>query len=1607
MRKAPLFVFALLLVTLAIAAPVAYMYAPMPFTNNPPSAGADSYTLHTNGVIGSVLINDFDPDLGNTIFPLQITSPTNGSLTYFGNGLFFYSRFSSTWFGTDSFTYKACDNQIPSLCSSAVTVTINVVNQTPVAVNDVYNVHGATQLGPYKANDSDPDGDAISNVQLTLPSHGTLQATAVVDKPLYTPNSGFVGTDSFTYKVCDTYNSCSSPATVFINVNDMSPIANADYFIVHGSAIIGPMFKNDYDPDGDTFAWTTTTVFPTHGNINGLPHPPYPVDYTQYVPNTNYTGEDSFVYQICDSLGACTTGTVHILVLPGSGPTIRVPYECAGCPLDPCPSAAFYPLQGGFPIGPGKVRSSGPASGDPVNLATGRESYFTEPDLSVYNPSGPRVFWQRAFLSDRALAEVEGYGSPGFTRGWVHNYDLKIDGTSGSWGALTLSYPNGATETLTPQLSSGVPTGSFTTPAGVPYVVTGVAGTPTGTWQSVTVTWSDQTKWKFTLLSGTTYALNQITNSLGLGLNFTWNSSRALTQVSDVSSSTTLLTLAYDSNGRITTATDAYNRQIAYTFDAGSSTTPAVLQTVSQMVTAGTSSPPAHFTYTYTSDKGQQLNTITVPSPTGTGNSTATINYNSIGKVSSVVDANGNQRVYTYNTGNTQVQVKDPSNNVVLSWSRNFDSSNRATGTTDAASHSTTLAYTDTANPLKPTSVTDRNGNVTTYTYDSFGNIQTVTTPRSVTTTYTWSYTNFALGRLTSVQEGTKPATTFTYYEPSGLVNTITRPEPNNGAGTTTTTLTYDSLGNVLTIVSPGNDATSTNTATLNYTTDGGYSQSAAIGQPLTITDNLSHVTHLRYDSQGRPTSITDAIGNESDLSYNLAGQLITTTYPATGQTGSGHSHATKAYLYLGGPLTSVTFYDESNTQVRQATRTYGAEGEFLSASGSTEPVTKTYDALYRIKTLKDANNNTTIYAYNSIGLVSSITAPGTEVTQFTSYDNNGNLLQMIDGNNVTTNYVYNDSQSFLTDVQYPATTSLNVHITYDGYGRRSGMTDGSGTQSYSYGNLNELLSTTTTYTGLSAKTISYTYYPDGSRESMTTPAGTFDYSYDAGGRLELMTNPFSETTSWTYKNNNRLESQTLDNGATATYTYNALGQVTRLLNEIASTTISDFSSISYDGAGNRSSVTASIPGTTSLDGTTSYTYDSKDQLTQETSTRNGGFTDNFSYDSGANPTSFKGVSKSYNSNNQQTGTGFSYDGNGNPTSYGGVTLTFDPANHMTAYGSILTAGYTGNGMRAWKQNSSGRTYFLYDGLLPIIEMNSSGAVTATNSFGAAGLVSRHETNSVFYSFDSEGNVTQRSDSSGSVMGSLYFSAHGATLGASLSDPFGHKAQFGYYTDNETGLQLLTYRYYDPASGRFLTQDPIGFRGGINVYAYVRNGAINASDPMGLWPDFIVGVSGSASANGGAGVTQAGASYQELYGVSINGSGAALGHSRSVGAFGNVRAPDGSGRDWEISYPDGLNSAQPGAARSMAFGASGGLGVGGFISNAGSFRDFQDEFHTRQLNLPFVSIDLDTGDNGTFVLSVSFGPSIGVSYADFYTNTSDCFILESPRVRAPLFLNWL
>ena len=104
----------------------------------------------------------------------------------------------------------------------------------------------------------------------------------------------------------------------------------------------------------------------------------------------------------------------------------------------------------------------------------------------------------------------------------------------------------------------------------------------------------------------------------------------------------------------------------------------------------------------------------------------------------------------------------------------------------------------------------------------------------------------------------------------------------------------------------------------------------------------------------------------------------------------------------------------------------------------------------------------------------------------------------------------------------------------------------------------------------------------------------------------------------------------------------------------------------------------------------------------------------------------------------------------------------------------------------------------------------------------------------VWYQFDPQGSVAHRLDASGKVLSSDLYDAYGNLLkGGDNLDPYGFCAIGGYYTDRETGLILCSYRYYDPAKGRFLTYDPISYNGGDNLYRYCNNKPIVAIDPIG------------------------------------------------------------------------------------------------------------------------------------------------------------------------------
>ena len=188
-----------------------------------PVAVGDSYAVNEDAVLTvpatGVLANDSDGD-GDPLTSILVSGPAHGVLTLNPNGSFTYTP-NANYFGADSFTYKANDGLLDS-GNATVSITVNPVNDAPVAVADSYATDFNTALivtaSGVLGNDTDIDGDPLHVSAVTTgPAHGSLTLNAN-GSFTYTPDNGYVGADSFSYKANDGTMD-SNIATVSLTVN--------------------------------------------------------------------------------------------------------------------------------------------------------------------------------------------------------------------------------------------------------------------------------------------------------------------------------------------------------------------------------------------------------------------------------------------------------------------------------------------------------------------------------------------------------------------------------------------------------------------------------------------------------------------------------------------------------------------------------------------------------------------------------------------------------------------------------------------------------------------------------------------------------------------------------------------------------------------------------------------------------------------------------------------------------------------------------------------------------------------------------------------------------------------------------------------------------------------------------------------------------------------------------------------------------------------------------------------------------------------------------------------------------------------------------------------
>ncbi len=653
-------------------------------------------------------------------------------------------------------------------------------------------------------------------------------------------------------------------------------------------------------------------------------------------------------------------------------------------------------------------------------------------------------------------------------------------------------------------------------------------------------------------------------------------------------------------------------------------------------------------------------------------------------------------------------------------------------------------------------------------------------------------------------------------------------------------------------------------------------SQTTAYGLQTTLAQFLYNTHHL-------PIFSSDAAGQTTSYTYNTAGQLTSTTN-ALDQATTYHYNST-------GDLTSIT----NANNVTAATYTYDAFDRVATYTDSegwvvafnydaANRITKinypdgtadtyTYDKLdlasykdrigrmwsyshdadRRLTEMTDPTGQQTLYGYNDAGKPTSLTDPKGNITQW-AYDVEDRVTTKTYADNSILTYTYENTTSRLKSVtdalnqtkQYSyaednapsgitylnaVNATPNVTFAYDPYFQRlTSMTDGTGTTQFSYVPAG-------TFGALKIQ-----------QETTPLASGTITYAYDALGRVASRTITGSGAESFQYDALGRLTNDTNDLG---TFTLAYLGQTSQL----ASSSLAGSSlamTLSYlPNSGDRRLSGISTAGLSSGQYSTfQYTTNAEDQITGTTQTSDA----SVSYPATSEQTA------SFNNLNQVTALedpppssqAYTYDADGNLLSDGTRDYTWDAEKRLIGItypgqtGMATSFAYDGMNRRTTITDTSVgggtpvATSYIWCGFKPCQARNSSDAITRAY-YEEGEFVPGSPATSYYYGPDNLGSV-RRVFSAGSAPAYDY-------------DPYGNPLQttapvtdFGYadmFIHQPSGINLTLNRAYDAYSGRWLSRDPAGEAGGINLYGYVEQNPVNLIDSYGLW---------EFSASGGFGV---------------------------------------------------------------------------------------------------------------------------------------------------------
>jgi RHS repeat-associated protein len=796
-------------------------------------------------------------------------------------------------------------------------------------------------------------------------------------------------------------------------------------------------------------------------------------------------------------------------------------------------------------------------------------------------------------------------------------------------------------------------------------------------------------------------------------------------------------------------------------------------------------------------------------------------------------DRNGNTLTIARDRFGAPTHVIEPGGRVLdLAVDAVTEGTHRLLSVTDPIGRVVRYGYATTP-PFRLETVTDPAGGVTRYAYDAAGGIVSITDPRGIRFltnehdahgrvirqtqadggTWTFAYTGPPGRHASATVIDPRGHTTVHRLDGSGLrhelvdaLGQVTRHERDAVGRLTATTdglgrvtrFAYDAVGNVIQVIDPAG-----RTQTLTY--------EPAFNRVASITDAAGQVTRFEHDGAGNLTVVVDPLGHRRSLTYDPHGQPLTATDPVGNVTRFEHDAVGNLIATID-PLghRTVREYDAASRLVRQ-----------IDPLGQATAIG--YDSLDRVETVLDGLGGVTRLHHDGNGNLLALTDPRGGVTRYT-YDAMDRLATRTDPLGASESFVH-DALGHLvrhTDRKGQVATfghdalgrrigasfaDATVDVVYDAGGRLVRATDSvSGTVLNRHDDLDRLLAQTT-----SLGVIGYEYDAVGRRTAMTAPSQPpVTYGYDAGSRLTSITQA-DRVIRLEHDPAGRRTRLSLPDGVSTTYEYDAASRLVALRYRNASGVLGDLG-YGYDAAGNRTAVAGSAARTLLPPAVSAGVYDG--------ASRQLAFGD----------------------------TTMTYDANGSVTTIvdpsGVGVLTWDSRGRLIALsgprGSASFA-YDALGRRFRKVIDGAATATHHDGATPIQLVSHDGELTR--------LLTGLHVDEFLASTSAGGHRALLTDGLGSTVAEVDGDAGVVT--AYTYEPFGRVSTAGApglpfrFTGREsdgTGLAYHRARYYRPESQRFISEDPLHLRDGVNPYAYVRNRPTRAVDRFGLLTVVVHGV---------------------------------------------------------------------------------------------------------------------------------------------------------------------